>query len=224
LAIRGYWRLQFQDAAEAAQYAQRPLESWLEELNYLLLDAIRIRLRADVPVGAYLSGGLDSTLTSALAKRHFNNRLGTFSVGFSDPRFDESAYQREAVADLATEHRDCRCSEGDIGEVFPMVVWHAEAPIQRTAPAPMFLLSRLVCDAGYKVVLTGEGADEIFAGYNIFKEDRVRRFWARRPESALRTQLIARLCPYIFGEQHAPSSAFVRGFFKRHLDRTDSPI
>jgi asparagine synthase (glutamine-hydrolysing) len=224
LAIRPYWRLQFPDAAEAAQCAERPLESWLEELNHLLLDATRIRLRADVPVGAYLSGGLDSTLTSALVKKHFNNRLCTFSVGFSDPRFDESAYQREAVAALATDHRECRCTEGDIGEVFPRVVWHTEAPILRTAPAPLFLLSRLVRGADYKVVLTGEGADEIFAGYNIFKEDRVRRFWARRPDSALRPQLIARLYPYIFGDQPAKSPAFVQGFFKRHLVQTDSPV
>jgi asparagine synthase (glutamine-hydrolysing) len=224
LDIRSYWRLQFPDAEEAVHQAQRPLESWLEELNHLLLDATRIRLRADVPVAAYLSGGLDSTFTSALVKRNFNNRLCTFSVGFSDPRFDESIYQCEAVAALATEHRECRCSEADIGEVFPRVVWHAEAPMLRTAPAPMFLLSRLVRRSSYKVVLTGEGADEIFAGYNIFKEDRVRRFWARRPESALRAQLITRLYPYIFGEQNTQPSAFVQGFFKRHLNRTDSPI
>jgi asparagine synthase (glutamine-hydrolysing) len=224
LDIRSFWRLQFPNAEEAAQYVQRPLESWLEELNHLLLDATRVRLRADVPVGTYLSGGLDSTLTSALVKRHFNNRLRTFSVGFSDPLFDESVYQREAVAALATEHSDCCCSEGDIGEVFPKVVWHAETPILRTAPAPMFLLSRLLRRSNFKVVLTGEGADEIFAGYNIFKEDRVRRFWARRPESTLRPQLIARLYPYIFGQQNTQTSAFVQAFFKRHLDRTDSPI
>jgi asparagine synthase (glutamine-hydrolysing) len=224
LTIHPYWQLQFPDAAESAECVERPFESWLEELNHLLLDATRIRLRADVPVGAYLSGGLDSTLTSALVKKHFNNRLCTFSVEFSDPRFDESAYQREAVAALATDHRECRCTEDDIGEVFPRVVWHTEAPILRTAPAPLFLLSRLVRSADYKVVLTGEGADEIFAGYNIFKEDRVRRFWARQPNSALRPQLIARLYPYIFGAQPAKSPAFVQGFFKRHLEQTDSPV
>jgi asparagine synthase (glutamine-hydrolysing) len=224
LTIRPYWRLQFPDSTESAQHAERPFESWLEELNHLLFDATRIRLRADVPVGAYLSGGLDSTLTSALVKHHFNNRLCTFSVGFSDPRFDESAFQREAVAALATEHRECCCTESDISEVFPRVVWHTETPILRTAPAPMFLLSRLVRSNGYKVVLTGEGADEIFAGYNIFKEDRVRRFWARQPDSALRPQLIAKLYPYIFGGQKAKSQSFVQGFFKRHLNRTDSPV
>ena len=224
LTIRPYWQLQFPDAAESAECAERPFESWLEELNHLLYDATRIRLRADVPVGAYLSGGLDSTFTSALVKRHFNNRLCTFSVGFSDARFDESAYQREAVAALGTEHRECRCTESDIGEIFPRVVWHTETPILRTAPAPLFLLSRLVRSADYKVVLTGEGADEIFAGYNIFKEDRVRRFWARQPDSALRPQLIAKLYPYIFGDQKAQSQSFVQGFFKRHLSRTDSPV
>lgn len=224
LTIRPYWRLQFPNAEESAQHAERPFESWLEEMNHLLYDATRIRLRADVPVGAYLSGGLDSTFTSALVKRHFNNRLCTFSVGFSDARFDESAFQRQAVAALGTEHRECCCTESDIGEIFPRVVWHTETPVLRTAPAPLFLLSRLVRSADYKVVLTGEGADEIFAGYNIFKEDRVRRFWARQPDSALRPQLIAKLYSYIFGDQKTKSQSFVQGFFKRHLNRTDSPV
>lgn len=224
LGIRPFWQLRFPDAAESERLAERPFESWLEEVNHLIYDATRIRLRADVPVGAYLSGGLDSTFTTALVKRHFNNRLSTFSVGFSDQRFDESAFQREAVAALGTTHRECRCTESDIGRIFPRVVWHAETPILRTAPAPMFLLSRLVRSADYKVVLTGEGADEIFAGYNIFKEDRVRRFWARRPDSKLRPLLVARLYPYIFGSQNSKSQSFVQGFFKRHLSRTDSPV
>jgi asparagine synthase (glutamine-hydrolysing) len=222
--LHPYWRLSFPEAAEENAISQRPLESWIEELNHLLYDATRIRLRADVPVGAYLSGGLDSTFTSALVKRHFNNRLCTFSVSFSDVRFDESAYQQEATKALATEHRECVCTESDIGEIFPQVIWHAETPILRTAPAPLFLLSRLVRNTGYKVVLTGEGADEIFAGYNIFKEDRVRRFWARQPNSVLRPRLITKLYPYIFNDQNTKAAPFVQGFFKRHLDRTDSPI
>ena len=130
-------------------------------------DATRIRLRSDVPVGAYLSGGLDSTVVMSLAQAlQTTAPLKTFSVTFDDPEFDESAHQQEVVRFLGTEHCDFRCSYHDIGRVFPEVVWHAERPLLRTAPAPMFLLSALVRRHGYKVVLTGEGADEMFGGYD----------------------------------------------------------
>ena len=141
------------------------MDEWTEELKALLYDATRIRLRADVPVGAYLSGGLDSTYITSIVKRFFNNKLCTFSVSFTDNRFDEAPYQEKAVQSLQTDHRTIRCTEKDIGEVFPQVVWHTETPILRTAPAPLFLLSGLVRENNFKVVLTGEGADEIFAGY-----------------------------------------------------------
>ncbi|PQP33524.1 asparagine synthetase B, partial [Desulfobacteraceae bacterium SEEP-SAG9] len=93
------------------------------------------------------------------------------------------------VEALQTEHREIRCAGKDIGSSFPKIVWHTEMPIFRTAPAPLYQLSKLVRQNNFKVVLTGEGADEIFAGYNIFKEDRVRRFWARHPDSKLRPRL-----------------------------------
>src|SRR6185295_8643276 len=127
-----------------------------------LHDATRIRLRSDVPVGAYLSGGLDSTIITALARKEAGDRLRSFSVSFEDSEYDESRYQREASAFLGTEHSETRCSHQDIASVFPDVIWHTEQPVLRTAPAPMFLLSRLVRNSGFKVVLTGEGADELF--------------------------------------------------------------
>src|SRR5439155_11373908 len=85
-----------------------------------------------------------------------------------------------------TEHQVACVDPADIGRVFPEVIWHVEAPLMRTAPAPMFILSKLVRDSGFKVVLTGEGADEFLAGYDIFKETKIRRFWARQPESTRR--------------------------------------
>ncbi len=149
----------------------------------MLLDATRIRLRSDVPVGAYLSGGLDSTLITALTKMLAGDRLRTFSVSFDDAEFNESAYQQEASAFLHTEHSEVHCSYEDIARVFPEVIWHTEQPIVRTAPAPLYLLSELVRDSGFKVVLTGEGADETMGGYDIFKEAKIRRFWGRNPAS-----------------------------------------
>jgi len=198
------------------------LTKLVEELRELLYDATQIRLRADVPVGAYLSGGLDSTYITSLVKRNFNNRLRTFSVSFTDGRFDEAPFQAKVVQALETDHQSIRCTEQDIGKVFSDVIWHAEVPILRTAPAPMFLLSKLVRENNFKVVLTGEGSDEIFAGYDIFKEDRVRRFWARQPSSKTRPMLLQRLYPDIFTPGSSRAATFLESFFRRGLSLVDS--
>jgi len=215
-----YWQLSF---LESNNNSDRSLDEWTEELKALLYDATRIRLRADVPVGAYLSGGLDSTYITSIVKRFFNNKLCTFSVSFTDNRFDEAPYQEKAVQSLQTDHRTIRCTEKDIGEVFPQVVWHTETPILRTAPAPLFLLSGLVRENNFKVVLTGEGADEIFAGYDIFKEDRVRRFWARNPQSRIRPMLLQRLYPDIFRKEDSKAHRFLEAFFRKRLSHVDFP-
>jgi asparagine synthase (glutamine-hydrolysing) len=217
---RQYWRIPFEKTADR----DGSVGDWTGELTELLHDACRIRLRADVPVGAYLSGGLDSTCITSMVKNRFNNELRTFSVAFSDSRFDETFFQSRAVQSLNTEHSSIRCTERDIGESFPDVIWHAETPLLRTAPVPMFLLSGLVRKNSFKVVLTGEGSDEIFAGYDIFKEDRVRRFWARRPDSAVRPRLLRKLYPDIFGQSDGRSGAFLEGFFKKGLLSLDSPV
>ncbi|WP_437311649.1 asparagine synthase (glutamine-hydrolyzing) [Sorangium sp. So ce388] len=182
-----------------------------------------IRLRADVPVGSYLSGGLDSTIVAALIASNRDVPLRTFSVEFAEREFDEAQYQRAAVAHLGTSHASIQCGDADIASVFPDVVYHAEAPLLRTAPAPLFILARLVRQSGYRVVLTGEGADEFFAGYDIFREDRVRRFWARHPESKLRPQLLLRLYPYL---QRSPVAQveMAKAFFGRNLANTDDPF
>ena len=107
-----------------------------------------------------------------------------------------------------------RCTEKDIGEAFPDVIWYAETPLLRTAPAPLFQLSRLVRENNFKVVLTGEGSDEIFAGYDIFKEDRIRRFWAHQPDSTIRPRLLQRLYPDIFQQNDSRTRVFLENFFQ----------
>lgn len=194
-----------------------------EELLHLLEDATRIRLRSDVPVGAYLSGGLDSTVTTALARTVVGERLRSFSITFDDSEFDESNYQQEASAFVGTQHSRVCCSHADIARAFPKVIWHAEQPVVRTAPVPMFLLSELVRQSGFKVVLTGEGADEALGGYDIFKEAKIRRFWGRNLESKWRPLLLKRLYPYLQDFQRQPA-AHLKHFFRVTAEDLASPF
>jgi asparagine synthase (glutamine-hydrolysing) len=206
---RCYWRPMYPEAASVSCTTEE--RETAAELRALLADATRLRLRSDVPVGAYLSGGLDSTATTALAAQT-NDRLKTFSLTFDDAEFDEGCYQADAVGALRTDHYEIRCASGDIASVFPDVIWHAEQPILRTAPAPLWLLSREVQRCGVKVVLTGEGADEMFGGYDIFKEAKLRRYLAGIPRSSPRTRLLRRLCPYLPGLARQ-SDAYLSAFF-----------
>lgn len=210
--LRRYWQLDFSLADAAKLDSPKEEKRYESELCDLLLDATRIRLRADVPVGSYLSGGLDSSIITALAQKYVGSSLCTFSVAFDDLTLDESSYQQEVVRRLGTKHRTIRCSSADIGEVFPDVVWHSERPILRTAPAPLFLLSRLVRDNGFKVVLTGEGSDEFLGGYDIYKEAKVRAFVAAQMDSKRRPLLLKRLYPYLQGIQKQ-SPAYLQAFF-----------
>ena len=152
--ISRYWHLEFPPAGEEAQISEAEAADQLREL---LSDATRLRLRADVTVGSYLSGGLDSTYIAGLIRHHTPDALCTFSIAFENAAYDESHYQELATAFLKTDHRRAYCEDMDVGRIFPHVVWHTEAPLLRTSPAPMYLLSKLVRDNGIKVVLTGEG-------------------------------------------------------------------
>ncbi|HEY3382171.1 MAG TPA: asparagine synthase (glutamine-hydrolyzing) [Vicinamibacterales bacterium] len=185
--------------------------------------ATRLRmLRADVPVGSYLSGGLDSSLVAALAYRATEGRLQTFSLRFAEAEYDETAYQRLMVERLGSDHHDVMVTRADIARVFPDVVYHAERPVLRAAPAPLFLLSALVRDAGIKVVVTGEGADEVFAGYDLFREAKIRRFWARQPASSWRPLLFGRLYPYM-ARSPVARPAMAQQFFGLGLGEWASP-
>lgn len=219
LQLRRYWSLDFNHV----EGPQPPEREFVEELASVLTDAVRIRLRSDVPVGSYLSGGLDSTIITSLIRQFSNTNLQTFSVAFSVPALDESFFQKEATEFLHTTHQSVRCDYADIAFSFPEVMWHSEKPIVRTAPSPMYLLSGLVQDAGMKVVLTGEGADEVFAGYDIYKEDKIRRFWIRQPESKSRARLLRRLYPYQ-SDLHKQPDAYLQNFFSVDKRQATDPF
>ena len=220
LTTRPWWSLEFPDAGDTP-----PTESAsaVDELEALLTDAIRIRMRADVPVGAYLSGGLDSSLATALAAPMAASGLETYSVTFDSAEHDESAFQAKMVAAVGGRHHAMRCRDDDIAGAFAEVIRHAEQPLLRTAPAPLYLLSRSVQQTGLKVALTGEGADEIFAGYDIFKEAKLRRFVARQPNSRFRAELFRRLYPYLPGLK-AQSARSLAAFFSAGDVDLDDPL
>lgn len=194
-----------------------------KQVRATLEEAVRQRiLQADVPVGSYLSGGLDSSLVAALGRRVKGDKFYTFSIRFQDAEYDETSYQRSMAAHIESDHREITVSRRDIADVFPKVVSHAERPLLRTAPAPLFLLSQLVRESGIKVVLTGEGADEMFAGYDLFREGKVRRFWGRQPDSMLRPRLLERLYPYLV-RSPVGQRTMAREFFGRDRERWAEP-
>jgi asparagine synthase (glutamine-hydrolysing) len=219
--IQSFWSLRFPDEKDA--YFKGSLDDAAAELEKLLTDAIRFRLRADVPVAAYLSGGIDSSVTTALIKKVEPETLQTFSIGFEDNEFDETSYQQEVSKYLGTRHTAFTCTRDDIGRYFPQVVWHAEIPVLRTAPVPMFCLSKKVRESNIKVVITGEGADEMLAGYDIFKEGIIREFWSRQPESKYRPLLFQKLYPYL-AQFQGKNKSMLKLFFGYQLQDIDSPF
>lgn len=217
--LKPYWHLKF---SEEKKLSDRKINDITHEAQELLTDAVRIRLRADVPVGSYLSGGLDSSGLTAIVKKNFNNELRTFGISFEEESFDESRFQKLMVEHLQTNHSEVFAKNTDIGKYFSDIVYFGERPIFRTAPAPLYLLSKKVRKENFKVVLTGEGADEIFGGYNIFKEAKIRKFWSANPESKYRSKLLKKLYPYIFKDKRLFST--LEAFFKLGIDEPENPI
>ena len=218
---RAFWSPRYPSGPEEG--FQGSLEEATAQVGSALQEAVRLRmLRADVPVGSYLSGGLDSSLVAALGRRAKGEGFMTFSIRFEDAEYDETPYQRSVAALIGSDHREIVVRRRDIADAFPAVVAHAERPLLRTAPAPLFLLSRLVRDSGIKVVLTGEGADEMFAGYDLFREGKVRRFWGRQPASTWRPRLLERLYPYLRRSPVA-NQAMAREFFGRGREQWAAP-
>ena len=223
MAERRYWQARHPALPLRPHQFSGSLPEAVGAVRSALEHATSLRmLRADVPVGSYLSGGLDSSLIAALGQRYARGRFQTFSLRFDDAEYDETPYQRQMAQRLGSDHHEVLVTKNDIARVFPQVVYHAERPILRTAPAPLFILSRLVQQHGIKVVLTGEGADEMFAGYDLFREGKVRRFWARYPQSQSRPRLLDRLYPYL-ARSPVSQRAMARQFFGRNLSGQGSP-
>jgi asparagine synthase (glutamine-hydrolysing) len=212
-----YWQLTFPDAAD------QPHRRSADELEALLTDAVRLRMRADVPVGCYLSGGLDSSTVAAIARRMSPEPLRTYAIGFESAEHDETPYQSIVAEHLHTRHLRTLVTGNDIARDFQHVITHAERPIIRSAPSPLFALARTVRADSVKAVLTGEGADEILAGYDIFKESKVRRFCAQQPGSRFRPLLFRKLYPYL-PNLSRQTPEYLSAYFGAGLQELDDPL
>lgn len=218
--IRRYWEIPIY---KENNYTYTNIDEAIVEFDTLFHDAVKLRLRADVPVVAYLSGGLDSSVTTSYIKKISPKKLQTFSIKFSDKDFDESMYQDIASEYFGTNHSSISCTPVKIAENFKNVIWHVECPLLRTSAVSMGSLAKKVRDHGMKVVITGEGADELLGGYNIFKETKIRHFWAKDPQSAYRPLLLKKLYPYL-PQMKGATSNVLKMFFGYKLNETSSPI
>ena len=167
-----YWDLDFPDAGEERV---DDVSTLVDELDGVLTRAVERRLRCDVPVVSYLSGGVDSAVIAALIRRQRGEPAPTFTVRVGHKRFDESREVQCAAKHLGTQPTVIDCDLPRLAATYPELIRAAESPVADTACAAMLLQSRAVRDHGYKVSLTGEGADEAFAGYVWFKTDLLRR-------------------------------------------------
>ena len=166
----------------AAPAAIPSVEEAATEVRRLLSEGVALRLRADVPVGVFFSGGVDSTAIAALAVEIHGKGVPTFSLGFEDADFDESGYARKAAALLGTEHHETMAGEKDLVGALYGVARVLDEPLADASVLPTWLLSRFA-RRHVKVTLGGEGGDELFAGYPTYIGDRLARLYNRLPRA-----------------------------------------
>lgn len=162
----------------------RPEAAWRKDFLELLEDAVRLRLRSDVPFGAFLSGGVDSTSVVCFMSRQLREPVQTFSIGFEEPRFDESEYARMAAERFGTQHTQETVAP-DMTADWPRVLWHLDQPHGDVSFMPTLRVATLA-GRHVKMVLTGDGGDELFAGY-----DKYRDFFSQRPDGETPDQFAA---------------------------------
>jgi len=160
---RRYWRLPVE-----TDDARLTLKEQAREVHDRLAAAVRSHLMTDVPLGLFLSGGIDSTGLAALMAPMLKEPIRTFAVSVTDPDANELAYARLAARSVGAEHREVIVSPAEFFEALPRLVWHEDEPIAFPASIPLHFVSRLASQH-VKVVLTGEGADELFLGYNRYR-------------------------------------------------------
>lgn len=173
VTVRQYWDVPMDTREESEEGA-------LKKIDELLHASMQRRLIADVPIGAFLSGGLDSSALVYLMKEEKHGTIKTFSVGFDDPSYDETPYAREVAQYFGTQHHEIQCTPSDVRRDFAKTVWHADSLLADQAALPLFQVSRLAKQQ-VTVCLSGDGGDELFVGYPTFHADRYHRLFSRLP-------------------------------------------
>lgn len=192
-------------------------------LREQLKEAVRLRLRSDVPVGCYLSGGIDSSVISLLVKRVQKERFKTFSVAFTDREYDESNFQNEMVELLDSHHIQKTIDVDHINEHFLETAYHFERPVFRTAPLPLYLLSESVAKENIKVILTGEAADEILCGYDTFKEIKMLQLWEQGAKREDILKYLKDLYPHLSHYKDEGKLGFLEMYYEGFLGKISGP-
>jgi asparagine synthase (glutamine-hydrolysing) len=179
IELKPYWDLDFPDAGDERRLADpTPL---VDELEFLMRQAVERRLRGDVPVVSYISGGLDSTVVLGLSSRQRGSAVPSFTIGLDRAGPDERSHARESAEALGSAMTTVTMNRSDIVATYPELIRAAEGPVMDSSAACLLRLARAVHAKGYKVALTGEGADEALAGYVWFKSAKIRNLLARGP-------------------------------------------
>ena len=160
-----------------------------DRLYDILLDAVRIRLRSDVPLGAFLSGGIDSSVVVALMKRAGMEQVKTFSIGFHEAYYNETEDARAVAEFVGTEHTE-RIAEADVISLLPKLVWHFDEPFGDSSLIPTYLVAQET-RRDVTVALTGDGGDEVFLGYPFLADPAVYSYYRRVPRPIRRAGLRA---------------------------------
>ncbi len=210
-----YWKNPIINFNDNKASLVKPSDNFLEEE---LTKALKSQIHGEVGFASYLSGGIDSSIIATLLTKINKNRIDTFSVEFDNKEYDESFAQKEVVKIINSNHRSIRIGKNDIANNFEKTINHSETHLFRTAPVPMFLLSKLVKESGHKVVFTGEGADEILLGYDIFAENRIRRFWSKNKSSTMRPQLLKKLYNYLPQFKNTRYFGMIKDFYLKNLN------
>ena len=173
LEIKQYW-----EAPCPTQFDERPDHEWIAECRSRLEHVVRMRLMSDVPLGMFLSGGVDSSAIAAIIKRQADGPVKTFSVGYSESQFSELSEARQVAQQIGTDHHEVQISMEDFFNALPRLVWHEDEPITWPSSVSLYFVSKLARQE-VKVVLTGEGSDELFAGYGRYRFFQLNSQWMR---------------------------------------------
>jgi asparagine synthase (glutamine-hydrolysing) len=168
--VRRYWDVNY-PTAEAIAASALPDQVYIDQLRSVLDEAVRLRMRADVPVGCYLSGGIDSCVVLGLAAAHAPQGIRTFTLSFDDKDYDEKTLAQEMATKVGAEFHPIDITSQHIADAFSGAVFHSENLFFNPHSVAKYILSDHVRKAGYKVVMTGEGSDEVFGGYAHFRRD-----------------------------------------------------